>query len=155
MLYLVIITIQHSVTNIHFFTMDVKTFACAILFVFFSAEVGENSLKLILQKSWFEAWNLSLTVNGIKCYSCTACADNGKEEECLKEFNTCQTVKITDDKFSRSCFIKGGPHIGGVEGVGCNDKGCVCDTDLCNGSAIIELKPILVAITAVLTKFVL
>lgn len=89
--------------------------------------------------------------NGIKCYTCKVCTDKGTEEECGSDDNACQKLGV-GPAASKKCWKKD------ALGLGCKGfdaaSNCVCDTDLCNGSATVEMKPILLALSALLTKFV-
>ena len=102
------------------------------------------------------------TANGIKCYTCTACPESeiGKQEDCEPQYDACSKIKtkIKGKEIHKKCFTKGKGKPGGVlekiTGVGCVGNACVCDTDLCNGSSTLEMRPIIFAISGVLTRFV-
>merc|ERR1712079_66580 len=117
------------VTNIHSTTMDAKTFGWIFLLVVILIDMA----------------------NGIKCYTCTACpeSDIGKQEDCEPQFDACSKIKtkIKGKEIHKKCFTKGKGKPGGVlekiTGVGCVGNACVCDTDLCNGSSTLEMRPII------------
>ena len=102
-----------------------------------------------------------LLANGIRCYDCKDCSDNGVETDCdtaapqiYKNATKCAKIEIRG-KVSRECRLPGD-----LDKDGCTEVGvaslCLCSTDLCNKSATLDKTPIFIPISVFfVTKYLL
>merc|ERR1711978_671297 len=89
----------------------------------------------------------------LKCYSYTGTSESekGTEQTCASTFKTCQKSHETSTgAVGRTCQAAGNNGCTTVSTL----TTCFCDTDLCNGSETMGMKPLVAITTTMLTIFV-
>ena len=96
-----------------------------------------------------------VSVDGLKCYACTACQDKGTETMCTGGMDACLKNEV-GPLINRACTYKNITESATCQTIGlgiASVTNCRCDTDLCNGSG--NAKPMIyIMVLALMTRLV-